>query len=223
MVKDANGDAILDAAATLFRRYGLGGTSIRAVAEKAGVLPGSLTYRFATKESLVLALMERAIADVSARVIDTLTLSRDPIERLRLALRAHLGALLAEDDAMYVLLFEWPRLSLDTRRSLNRERKKYESLWDGLLYAAVGSNQIAPEVDLDFLRRCLLGAANSTAIWHQAGSSRGPDQIADAILAMFAFGVVTEAARPPDALAARQAFSITTASQESNPTMPTEK
>ena len=213
MVKDANGNAILDAAATLFRRHGLGGTSIRGVADKAGVLPGSLTYRYPTKESLVLALMERAIADVSAKVIETLTTSADPLERLRFALRAHLAALLAEDDAMYVLLFEWPRLSLSSRRSLSRERRKYEALWDGLLYAAVGSNQIDPTVDLDFLRRSLLGAANSTAIWHSAGNSRSPDQIADAILAMFAFGIATDAARPTDLPTVREAFSVTVPSE----------
>ena len=58
MTKASVGDTdhrVLAAAATLFRQHGVAGASIRAIADTAGVLPGSVTYRFATKEALVVA------------------------------------------------------------------------------------------------------------------------------------------------------------------------
>src|SRR4051794_20842097 len=51
----------LDAAARLFRKQGFAATTVRQIAKQAGMLPGSLHYRFPSKEALLLALMERAI------------------------------------------------------------------------------------------------------------------------------------------------------------------
>lgn len=47
-------DRVLDAAAALFRARGCSATTVRKIAAAAGILPGSLHYRFATKESLLI-------------------------------------------------------------------------------------------------------------------------------------------------------------------------
>ena len=143
----SSNDIVLTAAATLFRKHGVSGTTIRAIADAADMLPGSVTYRYSTKEALVVALMERAVAQVSAEVLDAVEYSQNPVERLRLAMRAHLRALLGGDDAVYVLLFDWQRLSAPTRQKLSAERQRYESIWDGLIYAAAASGQLVPGLD----------------------------------------------------------------------------
>ena len=85
MTKKAGADTggqVLTAAAKLFREHGVAGASIRAIADAADVLPGSVTYRYATKEALVVALMQRAVADISSRVFEAIEVSSDPVERL---------------------------------------------------------------------------------------------------------------------------------------------
>jgi len=70
MTKSVAGDgALLDAAAKLFRAQGIAGTSVRTIAKAAGMLPGSLTYRYPTKESLLVAMMQRAAERVSSEVL----------------------------------------------------------------------------------------------------------------------------------------------------------
>lgn len=164
------------------------------------MLLGSVTYRYPTKGDLVVALMERAVDATSVDVLEAIEHASDPIERMRLALRAHLEALLVGDDAVYVLLFDWPRLDEATRSRLVEQRRRYEAIWTGLIYAAAASGQLIAGLDLSLVRKLVFGAANSVAFWYRAGGSRSPEEIADAFSALIAFGLVADAVRPSDTL-----------------------
>lgn len=197
MNKDCSnpGDKVRKAAAALFRKHGVSGTTIRAIAKAAKMLPGSVTYQYPTKEALVVALMESAVAEVSAEVLAAVNHVPDPVERLRLAMRAHLRVLLGGDDAVYVLLFDWRRLSPATREQLSLKKQRYESIWDGLIYAAAASGQLVPDLDLSLVRKFVFGAANSVAFWYRPDGPRSPNEIADAFSALIGFGTLSEAAR----------------------------
>lgn len=178
-VIDSGQEPLLRAAAALFREHGVAGTSMRAIAAEAGMLLGSVTYRYATKESLVLALMRNSVARVTGDVTAAVAGSTDPIQRLRLALRAHVRVLVS-DDAAYVLMFEWWRLSEPTRAELSRQRRGYEAVWDDLIHAAAASGQLATGLDLPLVRKFAFGAANSVAFWYRPDGHLSPEQIADA-------------------------------------------
>lgn len=187
---------VLTAAAKLFREHGVAGASIRAIADAAGVLPGSVTYRHSTKEALVVALMQRAVADISVRVLEAIEVSNDPVERLRLAMRVHMRTLLDGDDAVFVLLFEWQRLSPESRGALAQERRRYESIWEGLIYAAAASGQLVEGLDLSLMRKFVFGAANSVAFWYRPDGPRTPEEIADAFSVLIGLGALSEHSRP---------------------------
>ncbi len=61
-------DALLDAARTLFLRYGFRAVSSRQVAAAAGVNPAMIHYYFEGKEGLYRAMLESAIAPVITRL-----------------------------------------------------------------------------------------------------------------------------------------------------------
>lgn len=106
-------DAIVEAAARLFSRDGLAGTTTAAVAKLAGVSPGSMYQYFPSKEALVDAIYERE----AARQIEQLTalvaeLGLDDLPRLIRAFVARLVELHEQDIALHrVLLEELPRVS----------------------------------------------------------------------------------------------------------------
>lgn len=187
---------ILDAAARLFRQQGFAATGLREIARDAGMLLGSLQYRFASKEALLIRLMERAVSRATEAVRTAIEGSRDPLERLRLGIRAHLEVLLSGDDAVYVLLYDWRVLRGGARESLVRLRDRYEALWDGILYEAAGAGRIRPELDIRLLRLVGFGAINWVATWYRPEGSMTPGQIADAIFRTMALGIVSEDARP---------------------------
>src|SRR5260370_39624393 len=99
-------EVVLDAAAHVFRKRGFGGATVREVAQAAGMLPGSLHYRYPSKEALLLDLVERAINRVLQGGRAAVDAARDPVERLRLGRRAPLPLLLSGEDDLHVLLFD---------------------------------------------------------------------------------------------------------------------
>ena len=190
-------DRFLDAAARLFRKKGFAATTVREIAREARMLPGSLHYRYPTKDSLLLALMKRGedadMVGIRAAIRET----RDPVERLRLALRARLRYLLSR-PASQVVLYEWRSLEGAAREEMIRLRDRYEAFWSGLLYEAAGTGRLHPGIDLRLLRFLLFGAINGVALWYHADGPRTPDEISDAFWGFIAYGVVDEAHRPDD-------------------------
>jgi AcrR family transcriptional regulator len=199
-------DRVLDAAARLFRQRGFEATTVREIARATGMLPGSLHYRYPTKGALLLALMKRGVEADLACMRAAIAGVRDPLERIRQALRARLGFLLSRDTAQ-VLLYDWRALKGKAREEMIHLRDRYEAFWTGLLYEAVGSGRLRPDIDLRMLRFMVLGAVNGVPMWYSARGARTPDEIADAFFALIAYGVLDEAHRPPDVETALRALS----------------
>ena len=184
-------DSLLKSAGKLFREKGFASTTVREIAAAAGILPGSLHYRYATKESLLLALMEQGITKAINAIRSAIAESRDPIERIRLSMRAHLRLLIHDDDTIYVSLYEWRALKGEARESMVRLRDRYDALWDGLFYRATGSGRLRTDIDLKLVRLSTLGALNWVAQWYSEGGL-SPDDVADAFADNLLRGLLAE-------------------------------
>jgi len=190
-------DRVLDVAARLFRAKGFEATTVREIAKAARLHPGSLHYRYRTKDALLLELMRRGVEADLAGIRDAIRDARDPVERLRLALRARLRYLLSRPAAQ-VVLFEWRSLKGPAHDEMVRLRDGYEAFWSGLLYEAVGSGRLRPAVDVKLIRFLIFGAINGVALWYRPDGPRTPDEISDAFWGLIAYGVLDEAHRPED-------------------------
>jgi AcrR family transcriptional regulator len=89
---EATRERILDAALELFRTKGYADTTMRQIADKAGVAVGNAYYYFAAKDDFVLAFYERNHADHLALLGDRLDTTKDFAARLRLLLRVKVDA-----------------------------------------------------------------------------------------------------------------------------------
>lgn len=195
---DAADERILLAAGRLFREKGFAATTVREIAQAAEMLPGSLHYRYASKDDVLVALMERGVKRAIAAVTDAIASTRDPIERLRLGLRAHLELLCQGDDSLYVLLYDFRSLPPAAKDGVVKTRGRYESFWDGMLYEAWGTGRSRSVLDVEMVRQFGMGAINWVATWYRPDSGRTPAQIADAFWTYLAFGLMREDVRPAD-------------------------
>ena len=186
----ARDDRALQAAARLFREQGYSGTSLRDIARVAGMLPGSLHYRYATKEDILAALMERAIDRLIEGITAAVAATPDPLERLRLAIVEHVRILLSREDSVYVLLYDWRSLSPGVERAITRHRKRYEQFADELIAQAAAHVPVQPGVDLYLLRQFGFGAANWVAQWFDPKGPYTPEQIADAFFRYLTLGTL---------------------------------
>lgn len=173
-------DALLDAAGRLFRRRGYAATGMREIAAAAGVLLGSLQYRFRTKEAILVALMRRGMRHAIEAMDTAVALSSDPRERIRLCMRAHLRLLITLDDATYVLLYEWRSLGPRLKKGVTALRDRYEARWDALLLDAQAKGIVRRSLDLKMVRLLLLGALNWTPQWYDPRQNASIDSVADA-------------------------------------------
>lgn len=147
--------AILDAAARVFRRSGYAGATLRDIAGEAGMLLGSLQYRYETKDALFLALAGRevdrgllAIAEVRAEALD-------PLERLK-AFLTRMADQAQRDDALVALMMGSMVLAPDSERAFAALKDRFHEAFDGLTTDAVRAGALRSDVGPALLRYYLL-------------------------------------------------------------------
>jgi AcrR family transcriptional regulator len=134
---DATRGRILEAALELFRDRGFEATTMREIAESAGVATGAAYYYFDSKDAIVLAFYDQAQKDMTARLEEILASSRDLSERLRGILqvkleyfepsRGFLGALSVHTDPNHPL----SPFSAQTREIRENDMSFFERAVDG--------------------------------------------------------------------------------------------
>lgn len=182
--------AVLRAAARLFRQQGFAATSTRDIAAAAGMRSGSPFYHFESKQALLGAVMlegmERAIA-AQTRAMQLAVDAGEPIDAraaLRVLVRNHLEVLLGpESDFIPVMLYEWRSLSEAQRRGVNALRRDYEAVWNPVLEALHAQGLLRTDVRL--ARLMIFGALNWAVQWFDPGRRATLDTLADAALDLF--------------------------------------
>lgn len=176
-------EVILRIAAKRFRERGFERTSVREIAEIAGMTSGSLFYYFTSKEELLVAIMDEGVRDIIQSVGEGAAGQRALPERLLDMLRCHLKALLGPHlDAMTVLLYEWRSLSPRARGRVLAALGEYERLWAQPLGEAAALGLVNSDTVL--VRQTVLGALNWTAQWYRPDGRLDVDSLAKRMFAV---------------------------------------
>jgi TetR/AcrR family transcriptional regulator, cholesterol catabolism regulator len=141
---------ILDSAAHEFALHGYEGTSLRRVADGAGLQLGSLYFHFSAKDDLLNAVLRNAV-DVALERIDTalaeLPEAATARDRLAAAVRAHLEALHEKRSrGVAVVRALSPGLSESTPEA-RRQARRYSAAWSGLIDHAQKDGCVDPALD----------------------------------------------------------------------------
>jgi len=176
---------ILHAAAELFASQGYDRTSIRDIARRVGLLPGSVYHHFPSKEDLYLGVHREGFRHVMARVRGAAAKGSDPWDSLRRACEVHVSGLV-EGPPVERLTGHGLAMIGDDQvfAKVQKDRDAYERFFRGLVDAL----PLTPGTDRSLLRLTLLGAMNWVAIWYREGK-RSPRQIAEAMVGMLRDGV----------------------------------
>ena len=112
-------------AARLFAERGYHGTSIGDLAEALGVQKATLYAHIASKQDLLYETM-RDGADAFHAGLDAIPEDLPAVEKIRLALRAHLRVVAEQLDVATVFVQEWRYLEGERRDEIVAERRRYE-------------------------------------------------------------------------------------------------
>lgn len=159
---------ILNAAASLFRQHGYGSVSLRAIAQAAGIKAGSIYYHFASKDEIVVEILDAGIVAVQNEVraaVDGLPANASADAILRAILRGHLRTLLEHGDYTSANVRIFGQVPAAVRDANLAVRRDYEKYLDELLSDLQASGAIRPEVNIGRFRLMLIGALNATLEW----------------------------------------------------------
>lgn len=169
-------DMLLDAAAELFATQGFRNTTMRDIAKKSGMLPGSIYYHYPSKEDLLLAVYESGVAQIVEALETAIAQAEDPWERLGLAISTHIEAITRDSHYMRVINRVLPEQVPNHRDMLTDLRGKYERC----LQALIEDLPVAPSVDRKLLRLMVLGAVNHTQFWFDSAGALTPAEVGQA-------------------------------------------
>jgi AcrR family transcriptional regulator len=182
----ARREQILEAAAGLFSERGYHATSMRDIGEATGMLAGSLYAHIASKEELLYQIVLQAanqfLGGLEALQADTV----NPQERLRLAMRSHVGVVAESREQAHVFHHEWNALTGRRRAEVRRLRDRYERLWDRIV------RELPGVTDPKFARLLVLSAANWTYTWYRPEGPLSPEEVADRFTDILLRGLDTE-------------------------------
>lgn len=139
-------DRIVDAASRVLIAHGYDGTSANRIAQEAGVSPGSLYQYFPNKDAIIVALLDRYSADVTARIAGRLAslLDAPPRTIIESVLDALIEALAERRELLGAVYDEIPRRDGIERFSVLKQR----STDLGRAYLLLHRDELG-EVDID--------------------------------------------------------------------------
>ena len=163
-------------AARLFAEKGYHGTSTGDLAEAMGVQKGSLYAHIRSKEDLLWEVAHDGAAAFHA-ALDEIPDELPATEKIRLALRAHLGVVAEQLDVATVFIREWRYLEGERRDEFVGERRRYEERFRALFREGRELGELRTDLDDATATLLALSAANWAYTWLRAGDDT--DALAD--------------------------------------------
>ena len=183
-------DELLELAATMFAERGLRATTVRDIADAAGILSGSLYHHFSSKEEMVDEVLRGFLDwlfDRYQQIIDT---EPNPLARLKGLFMASFDAIEHHHAEVVISQDEAKRLSgqprFDYVEELNRRQRK---MWVEVLTEGIAQGYFRPDVDVDLVYRFIRDTTWVSVRWYQPGGSLTAEQVGQQYLSIVLGGI----------------------------------
>jgi AcrR family transcriptional regulator len=181
---------LLGVAAEVFAEQGYNATTVRKIADAAGMLAGSLYYHFDSKESM--------LDEILSTFLDELWAGYDAVLAADLGPRETIEALVVESfreidrhrAAVAIYQKESRYLSAQPRFAyLTDSQQKFEKAWLGTLERGVAGRVFRADLDVRLTYRFVRDTVWVAASWYRPGGLHSPDEIARQYLSMVLDGI----------------------------------
>ena len=152
---------IFSASVHLFLEKGFRETSMREVADAAGMGKSTLYDYFKTKDDILLWAVEDQILDVTTAAQQIVSQPIPAIERLRQVMKIHLDFLVSSKEFYLKLSFEVQRLAIDSQKRIQVKRHAYQDMIRKLIDEGIQEGAFRP-VDSLLVTRVLITALTPT-------------------------------------------------------------
>jgi AcrR family transcriptional regulator len=186
-------EELLRIAAGLFAEKGFKNTTVRDIADAAGILSGSLYHHFDSKESMVDEILSTFQEELFAKYDEVLESDVDTRAKIEAAVRLsfeaidqhHFEVAIFQNEADYLGSFD--RFSyLADRNAQSRE------VWMRLLTEGVATGVLRRDLDVELVYRFIRDTVWVAVRWYRPGGELSHETVADQYLAILLDGIATE-------------------------------
>jgi AcrR family transcriptional regulator len=186
-------DELLGLAATMFAQRGLRATTVRDIADAAGILSGSLYHHFASKEEMVDEVLRDFLDWLFARYQHIIDTQPNPLERFKGLFMASFDAI--EDRHAQVVIYqdEAKRLLSQPRFSyLEDLNRKQRQIWVDVLRQGIKEGYFRSDLNVDLVYRFIRDTTWVSVRWYQPGGPLTAEQVGRQYLSIVLGGINAE-------------------------------
>jgi AcrR family transcriptional regulator len=181
---------LLDIAARLFAERGLRATTVRDIADAAGILSGSLYHHFDSKESMVDEILRGFLDGLFARYSEIVARDLGPRATLEAIVVASFQALDEHHAAVAIYQAEARHLAEQPRFAYIPQRLvEFRRMWHDVLEAGIADGSFRPDLDVELSYRFLRDTVWVGVGWYRPGGKLAIDDIARQYLAIVLDGI----------------------------------
>jgi AcrR family transcriptional regulator len=185
-------EEILALAAKIFADKGYASTTVREIADAAGILSGSLYHHFDSKESMLDEIMHGFLDHIVAQYRATVAEGGDPLQVLRALVQEAFSSLGANPAALAVMINEFNFLVQFPRFAYLREgAEETERLWTSVIEDGMRAGVFRSDIDARMIYRFMRDTIWISVRWYRPDGKYRPDEIADFYLELILDGLVT--------------------------------
>lgn len=178
-------EAVMAAAISVMSERGYSATSIQEVADRVGVLKGSLYHYFSSKEELLFRIISEAHAQNRVIAEEVAALGLPAVDELFEYLRRSCMSYLENVEVTNIYFAESRHLTDERRDQVRASGREFEKHIRDLVTRAQKDGQLTSPLDPRLLTRYVLGALNNVRTWpSRSGKSFSNSEMADAFVTM---------------------------------------
>ena len=187
-------DELLAIAARLFAERGFKNTTVRDIADAAGILSGSLYHHFDSKEAMVDELLDSFQQSLWQQYDAIESSDSTPREKLEAVVRVSFDAIDQHHSEVAIFQTDAAFLATFDRFAYLEERNtRFRNLWTGLLTEGVASGELRSDLNVELTYRFLRDTVWVAVRWYRPGGELSPEQVADQYLHILLDGIQNDA------------------------------
>ncbi|KUF14423.1 MULTISPECIES: TetR/AcrR family transcriptional regulator [Streptomyces] len=181
---------LLGIAADVFAEQGYNATTVRKIADAAGMLAGSLYYHFDSKESMLEEILRTFLTELWDGYDSVLSAPLGPRETLEALVTESFREIDRHRSAVAIYQKESKHLVTQTRfEYLVESQQRFEKAWLSTLERGVTEGAFRADLDIRLAYRFVRDTVWVAASWYRPGGGHSPEEIARQYLSMVLDGI----------------------------------
>lgn len=186
-------DSILAVSAELFAKHGFQKTTVRDIADSAGVLSGSLYYYFESKEDIADALLARLMEYLWVRYQRVVDSNATPREKLEGIVRVSLEGIDRYPNEVAIFQKEGPYLATTERFRYVAERNdQFHTMLTAILTDGVAQNAFRKDLHVEVVFRLIRDSMWPIVVWYRPGGPLTIDEVVSDYLTVLFTGMAVQ-------------------------------